>query len=199
MDTPKFLIDDVAKPADIVSESELQKLEDLVEAFQLQQRTVAELDEKLKEAEKHLQRIGREEIPAIMNQHGFSELRLRNKKKVIVKEQASVSVPDEKRAAFFSFLEKRNEQDIIKLLVAFNRMPQQKLEELMTFLDGYEYDYNAERNVHPQTLKAYTTKLLGLQLEPDERAEAIADGRVLRKADVEDVMNVFTFFTTTIK
>jgi len=198
---PKFLLDDAVTPAEAeaTSGSELKQLEDLVDAFVRQTSVVDDLTEELKAETEKLRRLGQDEIPSVMLQHGFSELRLKSGKKVIVKENVSVSVPPEKQSAFFEFLRRRNEQDIIKLHVHFDRMSDAKLEELMTFLDGYEYAFTSDRGVHPQTLKAYTTKLLALDMEPEERAEAVASGRALRKEDVAGVMNAFTFFSTKVK
>jgi len=99
--------------------------------------------------------------------------------------------------AFFAFLKERDEEDIVKLNIQFKKMPVEKQRELFDFLNGYEYEYESDRGVHPMTLKSYFKKLLGIGDE--ERAEGIAKGKYLRPEDVASVANVFTFFNTKIK
>lgn len=198
METPKFLMREEAKPVPI-AESELQQLEDLVKSLQVANDEVAKLEAQLSEVKARQKSLSEEAIPTLLNQHGFSDLRLKSGIKVVVSEEASVSVPDEKKADFFAFLKERDEEDIIKLQVQFSKMPVEKQQELFDFLNGYGYDYSAEKGVHPQTLKAYAKKLLGVGEEKEVIEQGIATGKYLRKQDVADVMNVYTFFKTKLK
>lgn len=196
MDAPKFLLRAEPEP---IAESELQQLEnlvrDLLEANAEADATNAVLD-KIKSRQDML---SKEAIPMLMNQHGFSELRLKSGVKVVVTEEASVSVPDDKKAAFYAFLKERGEEDIIKLLVQFGKMPVEMQQQLVDFLNAYEYDYEMEKGVHPQTLKSYAKNLLGIGEEKEAVERGIASGRYLRKQDVEHVMSVFTFYKTKLK
>lgn len=198
METPKFLMREESKP-ELLAESELQQLEDLVKALQGANDEIAKLEAQLSEVKGRQKSLSEEAIPTLLNQHGFSELKLKNGVKVVVTEEASVSVPDDKKEAFFAFLKERNEEDIIKLLVQFAKMPIEKQQELFDFLNGYGYDYDAEKGVHPQTLKAYVKKLLGVGEEPLVVEQGVAAGKYLRKQDVAHVMNVYTFFKTKLK
>ena len=194
MDTPQFLLNTKQEPIDM---SELARLDELVKAYSELEKAIEEREAELAEFKAHFRTISQESIPSLLNQHGLSELKLRNGKKVVVKEEASVSIPDDKKMAFFAFLKERDEEDIVKLNIQFKKMPVEKQRELFDFLNGYEYEYESDRGVHPMTLKSYFKKLLGIGDE--ERAEGIAKGKYLRPEDVASVANVFTFFNTKIK
>lgn len=194
MEAPKFLRD--AAP-DAVDATELTQLEELVKTYKLLERDIEELTEELSKRKETFRIVAQESIPTLLNQHGLSELKLRSGDKIIVKEDASVSVPDDKKPAFFEFLKSRDEEDIIKLNIQFKKMPAEKQKELFEFLNNYEYEYESDRGVHPMTLKSYFKKLLGVGDE--DRAAGIAAGRYLRAQDVAEVANVFTFFNTKIK
>lgn len=194
MDSPVFLLN---KEPDLISGTTLEQLEELVTVF-------CDLEEQIKEQEATLavtkalfKTVAQESIPTLLNQHGLSEIRLRGGSKIVVKEDASVSVPDNKKLAFFEFLKTRDEEDIIKLQVQFKQMTVEKQHELFDFLNNYDYEYEAERGVHPMTLKSYFKKLLGIGDEA--RAEGVASGKYMKVQDITSIVNVYTFFNTKIK
>ena len=191
---PKFLLN---VEAEEIQDSELKQLEEAVVLYRELADEIERREEELKSVKQSFQNVSQTTIPNLLFQHGISELKLRDKSKVIVKEDAQVSVPDDKKPAFFEFLKSRDEEDIIKLQVQFKKMPVEKQQALFDFLNAGEYEYDSERGVHPMTLKAYFKRLLGIG--SDDRAEGIAEGRYLRAQDVVGVANVFTFFSTKIK
>lgn len=180
-----------------ISNDALSRLEELVDAFQACEMSIAELEAELKEKHGMLLDLGQTEIPNLLNTYGLSEIKLRNKKKVIVTEQVSVSVPDEKQEVFIAFLKEHKAEDLIKLQLAFDRMPPSMQRSLFAFVNALELSYTSKMGVHPQTLKKYFKDLLGIGEE--DREEGIKEGRYLRKEVVQDVVNIFTFFTTKIK
>jgi len=194
METPVFL--QKAGP-DQVEDSELAQLEELVKTYKTLERDIEEQEAVLAEKKAAFRTVSQESIPMLLNQHGLSELKLRSGDKIIVKEDASVSVPDTKKQAFFAFLKERDEEDIIKLNIQFKKMPAEMQQQLFEFLNNYNYEYESDRGVHPMTLKSYFKKLLGVGDE--DRAAGIAAGKYLQPQDVEEVVNVFTFFNTKIK
>ena len=192
---PDFLKGD----AEPLEQDALAQLSALVDSYQSLESNIEDLELMLKEEKEKLRRVSQEAIPELLGQHGLSEVRLKTGAKVIVKPQVSVSVPEPKRTAFHEFLKKRNEEDIIKLQMQFERMPQEQIDKLFAFLNENSYMYASERNVHPQTLKKYFRELLGLDLEEEERKEGVANGKLMRKEDLEAFASVFTFFDTKIK
>jgi len=182
-----------------VSEDALAKLEDAVDRFQLLEAIIKEQEEELSKSKKSLLILSQVDIPELLHSHGLSEIKLKSKKKVIVSQGVSASVPDEKQEAFNDFLKKHNAEDLVKLQMSFSRMPESKQHALFAFLGALEYEYDAKKAVHPSTLKKYVSDLLGLGVDDAERAEGIKTGAFMRAEDLQNVMNIFTFFSTKIK
>lgn len=194
MDMPQFLVN--AKP-DMFDDSELSQLEELVKTYKELEEQIARQEATLAITKSAFKTVAQESIPTLLNTHSLSEIKLRSGAKIVVKEDASVSVPDDKKLAFFEFLKERDEEDIIKLQLQFKKMPVEKQRELFDFLNNYDYEYESDRGVHPMTLKSYFKKLLGVGDE--DRAEGVAKGKYLKPQDIADVANVFTYFNTKIK
>jgi len=183
------------------------KLPELVKTYDERAAEVERLEEELRIAKDYFNEVSMQQIPEIVHAAGLSELRLEDGRKITVKESFSAKIKDESRQEFFTFLEDREETDIIKLHMAFTKMPDVRRKQLIEFLTGYEYDFEMKEDVHYQTLQAYMSRLLGFNLEEDERKEIIDAEKdvpfekksILRKVDVEDFCEIFTFFTTKIK
>jgi hypothetical protein len=187
-----------AEQPDAPDQSSLEQLQELVLALRKKDEEIALLEQKLEEAGKARSELGRIQIPQLIRALGISELKLADGAKVVVSELADVSVPDEKEKAFLDFLVKRKEDDIVKTHIALPKMSGERRQAVLDFLAAYDYDYEAKVGVHPQTLKAYAKRLLGVGVEKEALKQGIVDKRYLRKEDVADVMNVFTFFDTKI-
>ena len=175
---------------------DLTDLDPLIKLFKEQKAKVDALKDELEAAEAAFKHTARDEIPAIMNYLGYTELKLATKEKVTVKEDASVSVPEDKEPQFFKFLEERGEQDIIKLQFAFPRMSIEKRQLLFDLLDANDFAFDFKEGVHPQTLKSYFKKLLGVGAE--DRAQGIKEGRYLHPSVVEPFTSMFIYYTTSI-
>lgn len=196
MAVPDFLKDDQAEE-DGADANDLARLSDLVGMLKETNADIEDLEEKLEALSARRKALAQTEIPDLMRSRGLSEVRLADKTKVIVSEELKVSVPDDKRAAFIAFLEKRQEDDIAKNVFYFPRMPPERLAYIKEFLEANEYEFEAERNVHPQTLKKYFKTILGVG-DPD-RDEGLKTGKYLAPAAVEDVASVFQYFETKLK
>lgn len=193
-EAPKFLLN---LPPEKMSEDALLRLKRLVDQYKFIKSDIEEVELKLKEKKEYFNKLSQEEIPTLLNTFGLAEIKLVTGEKIKVKEDASVSVPDDKKEAFYAFLKERNEEDIIKLHFHFSRMPVEKMTELFSFLTEQDYDYSSDRGVHAQTLKKYFKELLGIGDE--EREKGIVEGRYLRKEDIENIANVFVLYRTYIK
>jgi hypothetical protein len=160
-------------------------------------REVSRIEEELRLAKEVERDLSGTKIPDLLNATGLLEIRLVTGEKVKVKEDVSVSVPAEKESAFYAWLKERNEEDIVKLNVAFKRMAIEKQKELIEFLTLYDYDFDMKKGVHASTLAKYFRELLGAG-DPD-KATGVANGRYKRKEDVEQIANVFMFYKTIIE
>jgi hypothetical protein len=192
--SPLFIPDD---EPEVIQDGELARLKGLVDIYESLSKDIDALNDKLKLKKTALDHIAQTDIPTLLHQHGLSELRLDNGKKVIVKRELSVTVPEEIKPKFYSWLTSRKEDDIIKVQMAFDRMAPEKLQDLYTFLNGYEYAYESTRGVHHKTLQKYFKELLGIGDE--NQAQGITDGKYLRIEDIKDIANVFVYYDTKIK
>jgi hypothetical protein len=183
------------EPTDVA----LEKLERLAHVYQTLEEDIKQKEEELAERKKAFMAISQVEIPELLHEYGLSEIKLKNKKKIIVKENVSVSVPDEKDEAFNAFLKQKGAEDLVKLQISFGRMPVSSQRALFAFLQANEYEFDSKKGVHPMTLKKFVGDLLGLDVTEDERAEGIKQGIYMRTQELMDVMNVYTFFSTKIK
>lgn len=193
MSTPDFL----KTTEDSIEASELSRLQHLVKEYQDREAMVKDLEEELKHAKEAFNVIAQQEIPNILNQYGIGDIRLASGDKISVKQELSVSVKADKLLEFYKFLEDRGDTDIIKLMFQFRRMPEEKMQDLFTFLNEYGYDYEYEKGVHPQTLKKYFKELLGIG--QDDQEEGIRLKRYLKPSDVNSFATFFVYYTTKIK
>lgn len=191
-DVPDFIKEDQAEDQPV----DANTLAALVRLFKDQKAEVDRLSAELADAQAVFNKTSREYIPELMRGLGYSEITLDTKEKLKVKEDASVSVPEEKERVFFDFLEQRGDQDIIKLNFAFPRMSGERRQFLMDLLTGNDFEFDFKEGVHPQTLKAYFKRLLGVGEE--DRAEGIRSGKYLHPDVVKDFANIFTYYVTSI-
>lgn len=190
--TPGYLLEKEEVQMDDV----LANLSGLVETYQTLNNDIAELEAKLKEVKEKFNKVSQEEIPDLLNQYQLSEIRLKDGRKVVVKEDASVTIKDD--AAFFAYLSARDEDDIVKLMYNFsNRMEDEQRQILADFLIDHEFDFEVQRSVHAQTKKKYFKELLGLG-KPDFE-EGIANGKYMKLTDLPEWAKVFLLKKTTIK
>lgn len=190
--TPGYLLEKEEVQMDDV----LANLSGLVETYQTLNNDIAELEAKLKEVKEKFNKVSQEEIPDLLNQYQLSEIRLKDGRKVVVKEDASVTIKDD--AAFFAYLSARDEDDIVKLMYNFsNRMEDEQRQILADFLIDHEFDFEVQRSVHAQTKKKYFKELLGLG-KPDFE-EGIANGKYMKLTNLPEWAKVFLLKKTTIK
>jgi hypothetical protein len=177
-----------------VQEDTLKKLAGLVALLERQQSSIDALKERLTEANMALAKTSSQDIPQLLLQHGLSRIKLADGREISIKEDVSVSFiggDDEalkarSEQAFFKFLRDRGESDIVKLLFAFGRMPDEKIEALEKWLEEQKYEYGARSKVEPQTMKKYWRDMLGVGLEETDRQQGVKMGMLLTLEDIED-------------
>jgi len=193
-DVPDFLKQDQAEEA--TRPVNIADLWPLIALLKEANERVDVLEAALKAAKKEQLGLSRDDIPEVMNKLGYRELTLTSKEKVTVKQDASVSIPEDKEALFYHFLEERKEDDIIKLQFYFPRMEPDRKQHLFDILEANDYVYEFKQGVHPQTLKAYFKKLLGVGEE--DREEGIGSGKYQHPDVVRDFANIFVYYFTKI-
>jgi hypothetical protein len=193
-DVPDFIKEDQAEVAN--TPPTLTDLVPLILRLKEELAAVAQLEVDLELAKQTLKRTQRDEIPQIMNYLGYSELTLSTKEKVKVKQDASVTIPEDKEPLFFKYLADTNQQDIIKLQFAFPRMPAERRQYLFNLLEANDFEYEFKEGVHWQIQQAFFKKLLGIG--QDDREEGIKSGKYVHPDKVKDFAEIFVFFTTSI-
>ena len=186
------------KPDELNADS-LQRLKNLADSYFLIEKEVNEAEEYFKERKGLFNKLCQETIPDFLGQYGLSDIKLKSGEKIKVKEDLSVSISEENKPKFFAFLKERNEDDIIKMQIHFDRMPSKKLQNLISFLNKEKFGYDSKRDVHSATRKKYFKELFGLHVDEDDRKVGIENNRYLRMQDVEEFANVFQIRKTKIK
>lgn len=112
------------------------------------------LQDKLAAVTETYRKLSEQEIPEWLYQHGLSEIRLQDGKKVIIKEGVQASVAD--MAAFVDFLTARGEEALLKTTVAVGKRSTEELIWLQhAIIEHFGEEPTIEQKVHPMTLKAY--------------------------------------------
>jgi hypothetical protein len=191
--TPDFLKSEVDENE--LQQDSLTKLSNLINYMKIIANEVVTLESELKYKIGVYNKINQEEIPQLMLSHNLSRIKLASGEEVNVKEDFSVSIDNDD--AFHNFLQKRNEDDIVKLQVSFSKMPTEKIKKLLNFLEEDEYDYDLKYSVHSQTRKKYFKDLLGLDKYDYE--EGLESGRYIRREELPEWVKLFFYHVTKVK
>lgn len=161
MAIPDYLgeIGDEEKQQDL--NDSLGELSALVDRYEKACENVVMKKTELAQAEQVKLQIGGTDIPTLMLSKGISRIRLADGREVNIKDDLSVTITND--ALFHKFLSDRGESDLVKLKFQFDRMTNGMQVALYKFLTTGEYKYEADKSVHPQTLKKYFRLLLGLE------------------------------------
>ena len=146
----------------LISQSELSHLAELVDRQLAYEAKIDELELQLENKKKQYNQVRQNEIPDFLKQFGISEIKLANGKKVTVKDDVSVTIKNQK--AFFDFLRERHDDAIIKNMLEMESPPNDLMDELMK--RGYLFSY--DEKIHGQTLKAYFRTFLEVGETPPD-------------------------------
>jgi hypothetical protein len=101
-------------------------------------------------------RVEREDLPELMREVGLSHLTLTNGVEVVVSEEVTAAITEERRAAAHAWLREHNFGGLIKTLVTipFGRGEEEEARRLAARI-AEEHECSLNETVHPQTLKAF--------------------------------------------
>jgi hypothetical protein len=162
----------------------IQSLADQVERLEACDKSIEEIEAKLKNLKKSRDVISGEVIPTMMSEMGLSHLKLMDGSSVDVKPNYSASITIANREAAFKWLRNNGLGDIIKneISVSFGRNEDNKAADYATLAESQGYQPQQKLKVEPMTLKALVR----------ERIEA-------GKEMPTELFNVFVGNKTTIK
>lgn len=142
----------------------VEDMTELARALVEADKVVDQLKASLKDAEERARLLREESIPSAMQELGLAELRLLSGQRVRVKQDVYASVPVARRNEAWGWLEERGYGGLIKTQVAvqYGRGELPDAEELAEELLKRGLRTELNRNVHPQTLKAFLREQLSL-------------------------------------
>lgn len=176
---------------------DLSRLDAMIQSAEELKAHIEAKETELADLKKSYNALTQEDIPQFLLSFGLSEVRLDNGKKVIVKQDVSVSVADQE--SFMAFLRARGDDDLAKLQVSFPKMDRATTEKIFDFLSRNAYDFDAKQAVHHSTLKAYIRNLLCIGAPPEQYSMKIAQGAAVPREELEKFLKIYTYWNTNIK
>lgn len=146
----------------LITNSELSQLQDLVENLLSLDKEIELAEEKLSQMKKEKNQLSQQDIPNFLTQFGISEIRLSDGKKVIIKDDVSVTIKNP--VEFFKFLKDRHDEAIIKKILTVEDYTDSLAEQLI----NQGVIFATDQNIHPQTLKKYFRDFLQFGEEPPD-------------------------------
>ena len=133
---------------------------------------IADLEKQLDERKGVKRNLEESVIPALLDQHGVSEIKLANGRNVTVGEDLFCRLPEdiEKRMAALSWLRENGASDKIKSEAKIEEATQETFDRLSSLGIGFA----KVETVHPSSLKSWFKEVVGLKkgsmaiMQPDE-------------------------------
>ena len=150
-------LEDIAMQLSQVDNNDLRQVAALVRQQLTLEQRVEDLAAELKKAQLDLSHISAEALPALLAEHGLSELRMADGSKVTVSTVISASISKDRSHDAHGWLRDNGFGDLIKNTVAvtFGKGEDDKAQTLVRELDGNGFNVDQKEGVHPSTLKAF--------------------------------------------
>lgn len=167
----------------------LEKLARLVNLLEDYNDSIADFESSLAEYKERAREISQKEIPELLAQYGLSEIKLKDGRKVTVKQDCRATVKD--FDAFYAFMQDRGEENLIKTTLELGKVPAVAvIAAQKAVLQATGVAPESKTAIAPQTLFAWVRHNIGLgKTAPDE---------LLDKDSIPGV-SVYTFSETKIK
>lgn len=167
----------------------LEKLARLVNLLEDYNDSIADFETSLAEYKERAREISQKEIPELLAQYGLSEIKLKDGRKVTVKQDCRATVKD--FDALYAFMQARGEENLIKTTLELGKVPAVAvIAAQKAVLQATGVAPESKTAIAPQTLFAWVRHNIGLgKTAPDE---------LLDKDSIPGV-SVYTFSETKIK
>lgn len=138
-------------------ENLLGALADAAREFLAEKAEVARLEGELSDAKKRVKELEEKRIPALMEEIGVKEFKLDDGSEIKTKEEVYCSLPKEREAEGFTWLEANGHGSIIKHVIAceFGKGEGEEVAKLRELLDEASLPYKDRESVHPSTLRSW--------------------------------------------
>jgi len=170
---------------------DLTELETLCTTLEDVRQDIKRVEEELSRLVKMEVKLSSEDIPMFLATKGINALELTNGKKILIKEEAKVSLPKRdlmKRKRALDFIRSNGGDGIIKHEIKIPD-PADNMEVITEYLSDRGVSYNEIEDIHPQTLKGFFNDILGLKKNSIQRVNI---------GDIPEDLNVFVYKKTTI-
>ena len=148
------------------------KIKELVKLYEKKK----ELEEELKKTSDEFNNILKVELPDVMVSNGIEVGSITKFKDYTIELKSYKNVKVEDESKFFNWLEKNNYGDIIKEVLSANLRYSENKEKAKKELEKLGIVYEIKRNIHPQTLKAFSKEI---DLKTNEEAGVkVEDGLI---------------------
>lgn len=167
----------------------LEKLYSLVNLLEDYNDSIADFEASLAEYKERAREISQKEIPELLAQYGLSEIKLKDGRKVTVKQDCRATVKDFDE--FYAFMQARGEENLIKTTLELGKVPSVAVVAAQkAVLNAIGVAPESRITIASQTLFAWVRTNIGLgKTMPDE---------LLDKDKIPGV-SVYTFSETKIK
>lgn len=155
MSTNESVIDfDEVAPTD--AKAALVRIRTLLEVKQLEERGIADIEDRLKQAKARLLKIDMEDLPTLIRESGFESVTLEDGTKVAIVDELSCSVAGDRKDAAISWLRGHDGGAIVKtnVGVSFGRGTEKTALRLFAQLAKRFDEAFMKEDVHNATLKA---------------------------------------------
>lgn len=163
---------------------QIEQLSELVEAqLELEDR-LKKAEQFAKEVKEKLVEIQSVAIPALMDEVGFKEIKLKNGRKVTIREDVRASMRADKIGECVAWLEQQGIGDIVKdeVKVNFGRGDIERSKMLLAYCNANGLKANEKLSIHPQTLKATVKEQMARGIEfPEEYFSIFPDRKTIIK------------------
>lgn len=149
-------MNDATQPSTL-SQEKLGEIQVLARLLVDYDREISDAEEALKVVKENARRVREESLPTAMSEVGLVKIKLSNGEVVEIKSDVYASIPVEKRAQAYVWLEDNGFGALIKteVSVAFGREEREAAKKLAVELEGRGLPASCDSSVHPQTLKAF--------------------------------------------
>jgi hypothetical protein len=165
------LLEESAGEVDLPNDDEMERLSVLVDKQLELEEAVDELEATLKEKKRELENISTRDIPDIMDEFGFAELKLTNGRKVAINPFYTASIPKERVSEAHQYLIDHEYGDSIKndVVVHFSGTQRERALNAFEKLQTFEKDVELKTSIHHSTLRAIVRSVYeGGEELPDE-------------------------------
>jgi hypothetical protein len=169
---------------------QLDRITDLARLMMDLEEELKQADATAKEAKKRFNKVSMELLPEAMMTAGLNNFELDNGATVSYKEELSASVKDYNKLSVF--LQDHGDDALLKTSFNVEKLPQNIVNSIMRdFASKYGIDAEIKTFIHPQALKAYLSRMIGLKKGSKAK---------ITIGDIDQEMcSTFTFYKSKVK